>query len=123
MLQTKSIIALLAICTTTMLGAQACSTSTETTAQLDPMIKSDSNVLAISNDNVMSWNGVPTTIEELESLLAQTVAMEKEPSLRFEPDVLSDYELSAAALRAIKNSGVTSFGFVGNEKYTVQPSD
>src|ERR687890_258309 len=37
--------------------------------------------------------------------------------LQFEPDASASYDLSAKVLNIIKGSGVTKFGFVGNEKY------
>ena len=37
--------------------------------------------------------------------------------LQFEPDALASYERSARVLEIIKASGVTKFGFVGNERY------
>ena len=45
--------------------------------------------------------------------------MAVEPELQFEPEALASYELSARVLQIIKQSGVTKFGFVGNEKYRV----
>ena len=45
--------------------------------------------------------------------------MPVEPELQFEPEPEASYELSAQVLNIIKGSGVTKFGFVGNEKYRV----
>ena len=42
-----------------------------------------------------------------------------EPELQFEPEAEASYDLSAKVLNIIKGSGVTKFGFVGNEKYRV----
>ena len=53
----------------------------------------------------------------LRTLLAESADMEPEPELQFEPEANASYELAAIVLNAIKASGVTKFGFVGNEKY------
>jgi biopolymer transport protein ExbD len=54
---------------------------------------------------------------QLITLLAETTRMSTEPELQFEPEALASYEISARVLQDIKSSGVTKFGFVGNEKY------
>jgi biopolymer transport protein ExbD len=44
--------------------------------------------------------------------------------LRFEPPADVDYDKAACLLNEIKASGVTKFGFVGNEKYAAPgPTD
>jgi biopolymer transport protein ExbD len=53
------------------------------------------------------------------TLLADTTRMTPEPELQFEPEANASYDLSAKVLQVIKQSGVTKFGFVGNEKYRV----
>ena len=42
-----------------------------------------------------------------------------EPELQYEPESEASYDLAAKVLNIIKASGVTKFGFVGNEKYRV----
>ena len=37
--------------------------------------------------------------------------------LQFEPEATASYDLSARVLNVIKGSGVSRFGFVGNEQY------
>ena len=51
--------------------------------------------------------------------LQQTLTFAVEPELQFEPEANASYDLSAKVLNIIKGSGVTKFGFVGNEKYRV----
>ena len=53
----------------------------------------------------------------LGALLGETTMMETEPQLQFEPDANASYSLAVRTLQTIKASGVTNFGFVGNEKY------
>ena len=40
-----------------------------------------------------------------------------EPELQFEPAADASYAASSRTLATIKASGVTKFGFVGNERY------
>lgn len=98
--------------------------STEPTAkttELSPSINSTMNSLAISNSGEVSWNEVPVSLNELAVLLERTTNLPVEPELHFKPDVDADYEISLQVLKHIRTSGVTKFGFVGNEKY-VTPS-
>ena len=65
------------------------------------------------------WNGNPVNGGQLRTILAETTTMAVEPELQFEPEALASYDISAKVLQTIKSSGVTKFGFVGNEKYRV----
>ncbi|MGD9471811.1 MAG: ExbD/TolR family protein [Novosphingobium sp.] len=69
--------------------------------------------------NKVLWNDTQVNNAELVNLLKQTMDMKPEPELQFEPEANASYELSAAVLNIIKKSGVTRFGFVGNERYAV----
>ena len=80
---------------------------------IDPV---KNKVVLTVNDQIL-WNGVALTEGELVATLQQTVAMPVEPELQFEPEPLASYALSAKVLNDIKASGVTKFGFVGNDKY------
>jgi len=51
------------------------------------------------------------------TLLRDTLLLEVESELQFEPNAMASYQTSARVLNIIKGSGVTKFGFVGNEKY------
>jgi len=55
---------------------------------------------------------------EAEALLADAKT-KPEPELQFEPDAQAGYDTAAHVLNWIKASGVTKFGFVGNEQYAV----
>jgi biopolymer transport protein ExbD len=63
------------------------------------------------------WNGNAVNQGELVYQLQQTLTYAVEPELQFEPEAQASYELSSAVLNIIKGSGVTKFGFVGNERY------
>ena len=85
----------------------------------DPVI----NKVVISEGDAILWNGDQVTEAELNGLLVATKRMIPEPQLQFEPEAQARYETSAQVLRQIKLSGVTNFGFVGNERYRQFGSD
>jgi biopolymer transport protein ExbD len=75
------------------------------------------NKLILTAQDQILWNGTPVNEGQLVTLLSETTQMSVEPELQFEPEALASYEISARVLQDIKASGVTKFGFVGNEKY------
>lgn len=75
------------------------------------------NKLVLTATDQILWNGDPVNQGQLVTILAETTTMAPEPELQFEPEGLASYDLSAKVLQTIKVSGVTKFGFVGNEKY------
>ena len=82
-----------------------------------PPIDPFKNKLVLTQTNEILWNAQPITMSELATNLQQSLTIDPEPELQFEPEALASYELSARVLNVIKASGVTKFGFVGNEKY------
>ena len=83
----------------------------------DIIVEPVKNKIVLTTDNQILWNNNPITTGNLVSLLAQSKTIQPEPELQFEPEAQASYELSANVLNIIKASGVTKFGFVGNEKY------
>ena len=77
------------------------------------------NKIVLSADSQILWNGTSINQSQLVANLMATKAMNPEPELQFEPDPQAPYDLAAKTLNLIKASGVTKFGFVGNEKYRV----
>ena len=77
------------------------------------------NKLVITANDEILWNAERLTPGQLVETLRETTTMATEPELQFEPEPLASYDLSAKVLQIIKASGVTKFGFVGNEKYRV----
>lgn len=75
------------------------------------------NKIVLTPMNEILWNGTSISSGELVANLQHTKAIVPEPELQFEPDAQASYELSAQVLNIIKGSGVSKFGFVGNEKY------
>ena len=81
--------------------------------QIDPI----KNKIVLTQQNEILWNGTSIQLGELVRNLELTRELDPEPELQFEPEGQTSYELSADVLRIIKVSGVTKFGFVGNEQY------
>ena len=84
-----------------------------------PPVDPIKNKLVLTPAGEILWNGTPINQGELVSNLQTSVTMPVEPELQFEPEANASYDLSAKVLNIIKASGVTKFGFVGNEKYRV----
>ena len=82
-------------------------------AQPDPVI----NKLVVTPQNVLLWNGEAITLAQLDALLAQMRTLSPEPELQFQPSGEARYNRVDEALASIKRSGISSFGFVGNEQY------
>ncbi len=75
------------------------------------------NRLGITATNEILWNDSPVSLNQVRTYLDQTKSMVPEPELQFQPDPLSAYLTVDRTLAEIKKSGVTKFGFVGNEQY------
>lgn len=84
-----------------------------------PPIEPIKNKIVLTPANEILWNAEVITDNQLVTLLSQSRKMAVEPELQFEPEPQASYDLSAKVLNIIKGSGVTKFGFVGNEKYRV----
>ena len=83
------------------------------------MVDPIKNKIVLTTRNEILWNGDPITQNTLVSNLQTSLSYAVEPELQFEPEANASYDLSAKVLNIIKASGVTKFGFVGNEKYRV----
>ena len=83
----------------------------------EDQIEPDKNKLVLTANDEILWNGQTIDESELVRNLQITMNINPEPELQFEPEALASYELSARVLNVIKASGVTRFGFVGNERY------
>ncbi len=83
--------------------------------QIDPI----KNKLVLTATDQILWNAEVIDAGQLRTILLETTTMAVEPELQFEPEANASYDLSAKVLQIIKGSGVTKFGFVGNEKYRV----
>jgi biopolymer transport protein ExbD len=81
--------------------------------QPDPVV----NKIVIMPTNEVLWNGTPSSLDQIANLLAQTKAMSPEPELQFQPDPSAIYDTVDKTLAVVKRSGISKFGFVGNENY------
>ena len=75
------------------------------------------NKIVIDADDTVRWNGEAVNEEQLAILLNASTRLPVEPELQFEPSANAGYAVSARTLNLIERSGVTKFGFVGNERY------
>ena len=83
------------------------------------MVDPIKNKIVLTPANEILWNGTPITPNTLVANLQTSLTYAVEPELQFEPEQNAAYDLAAKVLNIIKQSGVTKFGFVGNEKYRV----
>ncbi|KHL24568.1 biopolymer transporter ExbD [Croceibacterium mercuriale] len=75
------------------------------------------NKIVLTQAGEILWNGVAINEGQLVGNLQDTLNFSVEPELQFEPEGLASYEQSAKVLNLIKVSGVSKFGFVGNEQF------
>ena len=85
------------------------------TPDVDPI----KNKVVLTANGEILWNDNAINQNQLVANLQETLTFAVEPELQFEPEPNASYELSAKVLNIVKASGVTKFGFVGNEKYRV----
>ena len=85
----------------------------------DVIVEPIKNKLVLTAADQILWNGNAIDQGQLRTLLDESTRMAVEPELQFEPEALASYDLTAKVLQIIKASGVTKFGFVGNEQYRV----
>ena len=87
--------------------------------EIPPEVDPIKNKVVLTPQNEILWNGNPISQGVLVANLQESTRMAVEPELQFEPEPNASYDLSAKVLNIIKATGVTKFGFVGNEKYRV----
>ena len=82
-----------------------------------PPPKHDKNIVSIDPVGKVLWNGQVVDNGGLVFQLNQSMKYKPEPELNFQPDAQAPYDIAAKTMNIIKASGVTAFGFVGNEQY------
>lgn len=75
------------------------------------------NKITIDAQGVTAWNGTPVNEVTLTQYLNETVGMNPQPELHFQPDANARYEVVDGVMAIIKRANVTKMGFVGNEQY------
>jgi biopolymer transport protein ExbD len=83
-----------------------------------PPPKKDKNQVSITPGGSILWNGQVIDQGGLVFQLNASAKMKPEPELQFQPDPQAPYDVAAKVLQLIKVSGVTAFGFVGNEMFS-----
>lgn len=75
------------------------------------------NLLSVTPQGTITWNGASISESGLAATLGAMVHVRPEPLVRFEPAAQAPYGSSARVLRVVKQSGLSGFAFVGNERY------
>lgn len=81
-------------------------------------INRDRNKVVVTGSGAVLWNGLAVSQPELAGLLQVARNLPVEPELQFEPEANAQYALAAETICTIKLSGVSAFGFVGNERFS-----
>ncbi len=81
------------------------------------IIQPQKNIVVVSANGQILWNGTPVSKEQLRQYLDVTQQMNPVPELHLQPDATARYELVDEVLAITKQAHVTKMGFVGNEYY------
>ena len=87
--------------------------SSEGTVDLNPV----QNKIVVTQDGAILWNGEGVTRNQLAIILNRVAAMKPEPTTLFEPDGNAAYQRTAEVLQTVRQTRITKFAFVGNERY------
>ena len=82
-----------------------------------PPPKPNKNKVSVTATNDITFNNLVVTPGQLLFQLQETIKIKPEPELQFQPDPQAPYDTTAKVLNIIKGSGVSAFGFVGNEQF------
>jgi len=82
-----------------------------------PPILPEKNVIVITPQNTVLWNGVEVDMIRLRQYLDRTTLMRPMPELHLQPDAEARYEVVDEVLAVTKLAHITAMGFVGNEFY------
>jgi biopolymer transport protein ExbD len=86
--------------------------------QPPPPIEPQKNIVVVSANGEILWNGSPITKQQLRAYLDRTQQMNPVPELHLQPDSTARYVLVDEVLAITKQAKVQKMGFVGNEYYT-----
>ena len=81
------------------------------------VIQPQKNIVVVSANGQILWNGNPVSKEQLRQYLDVTQQMNPVPELHLQPDSTARYELVDEVLAITKQAHVQKMGFVGNEYY------
>jgi biopolymer transport protein ExbD len=86
--------------------------------QPPPPIEPTKNIVVVSANGEILWNGSPISKQTLRAYLDRTQQMNPVPELHLQPDSTARYVLVDEVLAITKQAHVQKMGFVGNEYYT-----
>jgi biopolymer transport protein ExbD len=82
-----------------------------------PPIEPTKNIVVVTKEGTIEWNGNQVSMDQLRQYLDQTQQMNPVPELHLQPEATARYELVDEVLAVTKRSHVQKMGFVGNEYY------
>ena len=85
--------------------------------QPPPPIDPINNIVVVTHEGQILWNGSPVTKPQLRAYLDTTQQMNPIPELHLQPEASARYELVDEVLAVPQQAPVQKMGFVGNEYY------
>jgi biopolymer transport protein ExbD len=82
-----------------------------------PPVLPTKNIVVVTADGKVLWNGNPVSMDQLRQYLDITQQMNPVPELHLQPEATARYELVDEVLAVTKRAHVQKMGFVGNEYY------
>jgi biopolymer transport protein ExbD len=82
-----------------------------------PPILPTKNVVVVTAQGQITWNGTPVSQDQLRQYLDVTQQMNPIPELHLQPEATARYVLVDEVLAITKKAHVQKMGFVGNEYY------
>jgi biopolymer transport protein ExbD len=82
-----------------------------------PPILPQKNIVVVTAQGQVLWNGTPVSMQQLRQYLDTTQQMNPVPELHLQPEATARYELVDEVLAVTKRAHVQKMGFVGNEYY------
>jgi len=82
-----------------------------------PPIEPQKNIVVVTHQGQILWNGNPVTQDQLRQYLDVTQQMNPVPELHLQPEASARYELVDEVLAVTKKAHVQKMCFVGNEYY------
>ena len=82
-----------------------------------PPILPQKNIVVVTAQGQVLWNGTPVSMQQLRQYLDTTQQMNPIPELHLQPDATARYEIVDEVLAVTKRAHVQKMGFVGNEYY------
>src|SRR5437764_886860 len=89
----------------------------QNTDQPPPPVLPTKNIVVVTAQGQILWNGSPVNPTQLKQYLEVTQQMNPIPELHLQPEATARYELVDEVLAITKKAHVQKMGFVGNEYY------